>query len=64
MKQEMFEKPQGDVYMEVSQNEWDYKLDILDDYLADEVTMCTPGEGFRQDTFMGLVTSLNMDLSM
>ena len=63
MKQEIFEKPQVDVYMKVSLGEWDYKLDILDDYLADEDTLCTPDEGFGTDTFMGLMTSLNTDLS-
>ena len=61
VKQEMFEKPQVDVDMEVSQPEKDYKVDILDDYLTEEVTMCAPGEVFAQDTFMGLITSLNMN---
>ena len=64
VKQEMFKKPQVDVSMEFSRVERDYKLDTLDDYLTEEVTMCTPGEGFDQDTFMGLISSLNMDLSM
>ena len=41
----------------------DYKLDILDDYLTDEVTMCTPSEGFGRDSFMSFITSLNMDFA-
>ena len=64
VKQDKFEKPLLDVNMEVMQDGWDYRLDTLDDYLIEEVTMCSPSEDFGHDTFMGLITSLNMNFSM
>ena len=64
MKQDQFEKPQLDVDMEFIQEGLDYKLDTLDDYLQDEVTMCSPSEGFSQDSIMGLMTSLNMSFAI
>ena len=63
VKQSMFEKPQVDMYMEVRQDGWDYCLDKLEDYLEDEAALTSLGDGFEQDTFMGLITSVNVDFS-
>ena len=63
VKQEKFEKPQLEVNVVTLQDGSDYKLDSIDDYLTDEATMCPQSECFGKDSFMSLITSLNVNLA-
>ena len=63
VKQEKFVKPEVDIEMNILQEGWDYKVDKLADFCQNETTLANPGEDFEQDSFMGLVTSLNMDFT-
>jgi hypothetical protein len=48
----------------VQQDGWDYKVDLLDDYVRDETSVTNPSDEFVQDSLMGLVTALNVDFTL
>ena len=37
---------------------------MLDDYIEDETSVTNPSDEFGQDSFMGLITALNMDFTI
>ena len=63
-KQDDFEAPEIDTGLEVQQDGWDYKLDLLNDYIRDETTVTNPSDEYVQDSLMGLITALNMDFTL
>ena len=63
VKETKFEKPVIDVGISAKLSGWDYGISVLDDYLVDERSIMDSSEDFRQDSFLHLMTALNMDLS-
>ena len=61
VKQEKFENPEVDIDIKFKQEGWDYKVDKIEDFCQDESSIAYPGEDFEGDSFMGMVTSVNMD---
>ena len=63
-KQDDFKAPEIGNGLEVKQDGWNYKLDLLDDYITDETSVTNPSDEFVQDSLMGFVTALNMDFTL
>ena len=63
VKQSRFKQPEVDLGLSVKQPGWDYRVDELDDYIGEEMSLANAEDNFANDTVMGLMTALNMDLS-
>ena len=63
-KQSDFALPVVDAMLEIGQVQSEYMVDTVDDYLLDESSVFGLGEEFAGDSFMTLVTALNMDLQL
>ena len=63
-KQSDFALTVVDAMLEIGQVQSEYMVDTVDDYLLDESSVFGLGEEFTGDSFMTLVTALNMDLQL
>ena len=63
VKQSRFKQPEEDLGLSVKQPGWDYKVDELDDFIGEEISLANAEDNFANDTVMGLMTAVNMDLS-
>ena len=63
VKQSEFENPEVDVNIAVKQVGWDYKVDELNDFIDDESSIADAKNDFAEDSIMGLMTAVNMDLA-
>ena len=63
VKQSEFKSPEVEVDLRVKQPGWDYKVDELEDFIREERFLVNAEDSFDEDSIMGLMTALNMDLS-
>ena len=63
-KVEDFELPVVEPTVDCQEEFADYDLDKLDDYVRDESSILDLGEDYARDSFMGLITAVNMDLKL